>query len=206
MDRNGDIDYFIITEPGRLWIARTFLVLFKKIFLLNSKKYFCVNYFIDTKQLSIPDRNLFVATEINFIRPMNNSALYKSFMEANRWVELFYPNSTARVPEKISQERNSWMKRAAEKALGGNVGEWMDEKFLRMTLKRWKKKFPYIAEQDFEVDFRSRKHVSKHHPQGFQRKVSVELEKRRVALVENAGVTIPAMRWEWTTETELSRS
>ena len=35
MAEDGDIDYFIITKPGRLWVTRTFLVLFKKIFLLK---------------------------------------------------------------------------------------------------------------------------------------------------------------------------
>jgi hypothetical protein len=30
MGENDDIDYFIVTQPGRLWITRTFLTLFKK--------------------------------------------------------------------------------------------------------------------------------------------------------------------------------
>ena len=32
----SDIDFFIITKKNRLWIARTLLILYKKIFLLNS--------------------------------------------------------------------------------------------------------------------------------------------------------------------------
>ena len=34
MAEDGDIDYFIITQPNRLWIARTLLILYKKIILL----------------------------------------------------------------------------------------------------------------------------------------------------------------------------
>ena len=53
MKADSDIDFFLITEPGRLWLARTLLVVFKKIFLFNSHKYFCVNYFVDTKHLEV---------------------------------------------------------------------------------------------------------------------------------------------------------
>ena len=42
MGQDADLDFFIITKPNRLWIARTLLILYKKIFLLNSRKYFCL--------------------------------------------------------------------------------------------------------------------------------------------------------------------
>src|SRR5690606_3777846 len=63
-DEKSDIDFFIITIPNRLWIARTLLVLYKRIFLLNSHKFFCVNYFVDEKHLGIEEKNLFTATEL----------------------------------------------------------------------------------------------------------------------------------------------
>ncbi|MEZ5195381.1 MAG: hypothetical protein R2764_02960 [Bacteroidales bacterium] len=51
-----DIDYFIITKENRLWLSCTMLIAFKKIFLFNSCKYFCVNYFIDTNNLEIEEK------------------------------------------------------------------------------------------------------------------------------------------------------
>lgn len=45
MDENSDLDFFIVTAPGRLWIARMLLVLYRRIALSNSLKYFCVNLF-----------------------------------------------------------------------------------------------------------------------------------------------------------------
>lgn len=202
VDQNGDIDYFIITEPRRLWIARTFLVLFKKVFLLNSKKYFCVNYFVDTEQLTIPDRNLFVATEIAFIYPAINGELYKSFIDSNHWVKLFYPNRQPYPVDSVPAERRTVLKKMLEKIFSGKLGEWLDEKFLRLTLHRWKKKFPHVASPEFEVDFRSRRNVSKHHPQGFQRKVSAELEKRCREISENTGWQISSLNWKWSSEKE----
>ena len=37
LSEDGDIDYFIITKPGKLWIARTLLILYKKLFIRGSK-------------------------------------------------------------------------------------------------------------------------------------------------------------------------
>jgi hypothetical protein len=197
MDKDGDIDYFIITEPGRLWVARTFLIFFKKLFLLNSKKYFCVNYFVDTANLAIPDRNLFTATEIVFAKPMRDAADFQRFLTENKWAKIFYPNADFQSAY-IPATKNRRIKRTLEKILSGKFGEWLDETFFRITLNRWKKKFPHLKESHFEVDFRSRKHVSKHHPQGFQRIVLAKLEVKRVELQEKHGVVIRPHVMEWT--------
>ena len=92
-DDDGDFDFFIITKPNRLWIARTILVLYKKIFLLNSKKYFCVNYFISTDKLEISEQNLFTATEIATLIPLYGTDTFKEFLEAkNPWAAPYFPN------------------------------------------------------------------------------------------------------------------
>lgn len=196
MDRDGDIDYFIITEPGRLWIARTFLILFKKVFLFNSRKYFCVNYFIDSDHLKLPDHNLFTATEIVFVKPMRDRNHFSSFKESNRWVNHFYPNVETPV-EEIPPASSGIIKQFAEKILRGAAGEWLDEKFMRITLKRWNKKFPDRNPVEFEVDFRTRRSVSKHHPQGFQRIVLKKLEARRAELEKLYNIRIDARIMEW---------
>ncbi|HTL81834.1 MAG TPA: nucleotidyltransferase domain-containing protein [Bacteroidia bacterium] len=196
LDKNGDIDYFIITEPGRLWLARTMLVLFKKIFLLNSKKYFCVNYFIASDNLEIPDRNLFVATEIAYLLPMHGKELYNEFYESNKWFELFYPNKSSSSVQ-IDDTGSTWLKRFAEKKLSGKNGNRLENYFWRLTVNRWKKKFPEVDPEVFENKFRSRKNVSKHHPNGFQQRVANALEDRRKQVGMNAGLHIPSSPWEW---------
>jgi len=93
-DDDGDIDFFIITSPKRLWIARTFLILYKKIFLLNSRKYFCVNYFISSNALEIEEKNIFTATELTTLLPMFGNGSFHKFYEKNKWVENYLPNKT----------------------------------------------------------------------------------------------------------------
>ncbi|MEO6166359.1 MAG: hypothetical protein ABIO46_04585 [Chitinophagales bacterium] len=169
-DETTDIDFFIITAPKRLWLCRSLLILYKKIFLLNSKKYFCVNYFIDADNLEIPDKNLFTATEIITLLPFQNYQLYRQFINVNEWVKDFYPNALP-ANKNSSPEKSGRFKAAFEKIFNTSLGEWLDRSFYRTTVRYWKKKFPGFDEEEFEVNMRSRKDVSKHHPQGFQFRV-----------------------------------
>jgi hypothetical protein len=170
-DALSDIDYFIITEPGKLWLCRTMLVFFKKFFLFNSHKYFCVNYFVDTNNLEIPDKNIFTATELVSIIPTYNAQLYAKLMMANRWTKEYFPNSELKNQMQIYTENKLALKGIVEFFFSDKLGDKLDDKCFRMTLKHWKKKFNDFDEAQFDLRLRSRKNVSKHHPLGFQEKV-----------------------------------
>lgn len=195
VDRDGDVDYFIITEPKRLWICRTLLIFFKKTFLLNSRKYFCVNYFIDTHDLLIPDMNLFTATEIAFVHPMFGGGCFERFRDSNEWVNDFYPNRPNEDNRNILHAESGIFKRVMEKSLGGKLGEKLDVYFFHLTLKRWKKKFGNVDESQFDLNFRSRRNVSKHHPQGFQYKVMNRLSERIAEFESQHGISILRKPW-----------
>jgi hypothetical protein len=67
----SDIDYFIITRAERLWIARTFMHLFKKItFLAGKQHWYCMNYYVDEQALQIREKNVYTAMEIVTLVPM----------------------------------------------------------------------------------------------------------------------------------------
>lgn len=177
MDESGDVDFFIITEPERLWIARTLLILYKKVFLLNSRKFFCVNYFIDTNHLEIPDKNIFTATEILTLIPAYNKDVFKSFVQKNNWTKQYLPNKLP-AGNNLENASKHTLKKAIEYSLNNQLGSYLDSLFMKLTLKKWKKKFKHIEETDFELALRSRKYVSKHHPQGFQQRVLSAIEKK----------------------------
>ena len=64
-DENSDIDFFIITQKNRLWLARTFMHIFKKFtFLFRKQDWFCMNYYIDEEMLQIKEKNIFTATAL----------------------------------------------------------------------------------------------------------------------------------------------
>lgn len=168
MTPEADIDFFIVTQPGRLWVSRTFLVLFKKLFLLNSHKFFCVNYFVDADHLEIEDKNLFTATEVAWLLPMVNAEVYTSFCEANNWARDSYPGFPFRDKSLIMEVKPFWLSRLTTWILSGKLGDRLDDYLLKMTFGRWKRKFGHLRSETFEVAMRSRKHVSKHHPGTYQ--------------------------------------
>ncbi len=176
MRPDGDIDFFVITEPGRLWLARTLLVLFKKVFLFNSHKYFCVNYFIDTDHLEIAEKNLFTATESVTLLPMYGREFYEAFCDSNAWAWEQYPNFPKRSTNGIPNHEKGRMKSLLEKTLKGRIGEWLDEKAMLLTMGYWKRKFKHFDDANFDIALKSRRYVSKHHPLHFQKKVLEEFE------------------------------
>lgn len=184
MQPDSDIDFFIITEPGRLWLARTLLVCFKKIFLFNSHKYFCINYFVDTEHLAIEEKNLFTATETATLLPMYGQDWYKSFSKANGWVRHFLPHFPPRETHATPPHRRGFFKRTLETLFSGRLSDWLDEQVMRLTVAYWKRKFRHLDDRAFEGALKSRRYLSKHHPLHFQQRVLRQYAER-VAEVEN---------------------
>lgn len=170
MHEKGDIDYFIITAKNRLWVCRTLLIIFKKTILLNSRKYFCVNYFIDETNLEIKDRNIFTAVEITHLLPVFNSSLFERFRSKNAWTNEYFQNFKNPIPVNCF-EGNSIVKKSTETLLSGKFGEKLDLLFLSLTLRKWKQKFKNFDAEKFELTMRSNRGISKHHPSDFQNKV-----------------------------------
>lgn len=183
-DQKSDIDYFIITAPQRLWLARTLLTIYKKVFLFNSRKNFCINYFIAEDHLTIPDSNIFTATEVTHTIPVFNDDLYRGFRLANNWTEEYLPNAPLRKNLFNEKKKTFFLKNIFEKALKGNLGERLDKWCFQFTLKHWKKKFAHFDEESFDLNLRSRKNVSKHHPMGYQVRVLNAYSERKKLFAE----------------------
>ncbi len=191
MEPSSDIDFFIVTKPGRLWVARTLLIAFKKIVLFNSHKDFCLNYFIDTDHLEIEDQNIFTATEVAYLLPTHNPELYQAFRAANVWADNYYPNHGLRCIEDCAPMERGIFKRSAEWLLNGRIGEWLDATFMRVTMRKWQQKFTHLEQERFEVAMRSRKYVSKHHPSAFQDRVIGKLQVKQQELEYKMGGKLP---------------
>src|SRR5262245_43982257 len=127
----SDIDYVVVTEPGRLWICRSILVAFKKVFLLNSRKYFCLNYYLDSGHLSLDEHNYYTATEVAHLKPLFNTALYLRYMNANAWIRRYFPNYRIfALWEGRAGDRRSFIQPLAELVFRGRWADRLDRRLM----------------------------------------------------------------------------
>jgi predicted nucleotidyltransferase len=176
-DNKSDIDFFVITKPHKLWICRTLLMLYKKIFLLNSRKYFCVNYFISSNQMEIEEKNRFTATEMKTLIPLQGKAAFEKFYNSNRWVNDYFSKFEPEI-NTIRNTRKTALSKGIEFVFNTKIGTITDYLFRAVTLKKWKIKFRYMPEEDFKIALKTTKNVSKHHPSNFQKKVILSLNSK----------------------------
>jgi hypothetical protein len=190
MDEDSDLDFFIVTEPGRLWIARTLLVMYKRVFLKNSHKHFCVNYFVSSDRLEIEEKNQFTATELATVIPLFNQGVYFELLRDNGWLTRFYPNFVPRIATR-KVEKLSFMKKIVEGGINFIGGKMMDEWCMKITYNRWMRVYrSQYSESDFNIAFKTRKYVSKNHPKHYQKKISEVLEQKWKAYAQRNNVAM----------------
>lgn len=172
MDEHSDLDFFVITKPNRLWIAKMLLVLYKKVFLFNSHKYFCINYYVDESHLEIEEKNIFTATELATLIPFQGKEYYTQLMKVNGWVKDYLPNHTPRSTANVITFQPGWFKRQLESIINLAGAEKFEILFMHIISARLKKKYqPIYSKPDFDIAFKVKEYASKGHPKNHQRKV-----------------------------------
>lgn len=190
MDEKSDFDFFIVCAPRRIWISRMLLVLYKRIFLRNSHKYLCVNYFVDEAHLEIGEKNIFTATELATVLPLNGLEQYNQLIASNTdWLTSIFPNFEQR-PVRLQKISDSPGKRILESVFTVLFASQLNRFFKWVTIQNWKRLYSksYSA-NDFKVAFKSTDSVSKNHPRNFQKKI-LELYEARLEALNKKNVEV----------------
>jgi hypothetical protein len=116
-DVNDDIDIFVVTEDGKLWLTRMM-----EFFLLSSGKRrtvgmkdvsdkYCVNAYISRSMVQYtpsPRRRRDVALELLMMKPLIYPFFYAEILSANSWIYKYYPCPSVKEKSKtISVKKNS---------------------------------------------------------------------------------------------------
>ncbi len=168
--KDGDIDFMIITAHNRLWICRTLLILFKKIFLLNSKKYFCLNYFVAENNLVLREQNIYTATEVAHLKPMYNVELFKQYINANNWLFNFFPSfSLSRMNIQKTNNRKSIVQKIWEKLFPEKFALKLDHWLMKRTENIWKSRYPEFDKETRDRIFKCQPNESRAFVRNFEK-------------------------------------
>ncbi len=177
--KGSDIDYVIVTAPKRLWITRTMLILFKKIILLNQKKYLCLNYFVTERQFQLQEQSYYNATEIAHLKSLYNFPLFLKYINRNGWIKKYFPNySVFGLTVEPKFETSGLLQKLFEVFLRG---EWLDKLDLYLMEKMkdiWQKR--YNMEDSFKHErlFRCTPDESRAFIGNFSEKIEREYEEK----------------------------
>jgi hypothetical protein len=88
----SDLDYLLVTQPGRLWLARMLAIGVVRLASLRGDLV-CPNYLLSERALALPDRDIFIAHELAQMVPISGMGVYQALRRANRWVDEYLPNA-----------------------------------------------------------------------------------------------------------------
>jgi hypothetical protein len=119
---DADIDYMLVTEPGRLWLCRAVVVGLVRAAALRGTT-LCPNYFLSENALVLEERNLFTAHEVAQMVPLTGIQTYQRMRALNRWTDTYLPNASDR-PHRVApvDPRPRRTRRFVEGALRSRVG------------------------------------------------------------------------------------
>ncbi len=124
---DADIDYFVVTENGRLWLTRALVI---GIVRLAARRgiILCPNYFVAESALTLPERNIYTAREIVQMVPLFGHDVYAQLRQQNCWASQFMPNADGpplvQIPE---PEPAAWPQMVAELPLRSPLGTWLEQ-------------------------------------------------------------------------------
>ena len=194
-DEDSDIDFFIITEKNKLWLARTILMAFRRLTVLFRKQHWlCLNYFIDETLLEIEEKNIYTAIELATLLPFRGINTFHKFFRENQWTQLYLPNHVLRVSY-VEESKNPVLKQFFEFLFRNRLGNLVDSIFMRWTSFRFNKRIKNGIEtsKGYLMDLKISKHYAKHNPDQLQKKIT-ETYERKIAnlfhLYENNAKTV----------------
>ena len=186
-DDKSDFDFFVITKTKRVWISRLILAIYKRLFLNNSYKEFCVNYFVSTSTLEIEEKNRFTATEIVTVIPLYGKTEFSDFYKANSWVKEYFPNIKLQNNDPdIKIIKKHFLTKSIEFILDNPLGTAINYMVMKQISKRWK----YRYKNKSNDPYKSKDEISKHHPDNFQHQVLSKINEQYNFLEKNHGINI----------------
>ena len=152
LSRDADMDYMLVTQPGRLWLARAFAVTFGRLMRLLGDR-ICVNLLISESTLEWSSHDLYSAREMCQMIPVTSMDVYSRLRKANAWIENYLPNATS-VPQHAPEVRASvsWLQKFIEILLRGKFGDILENRVMDFQMNKIYRTYGKGQEANFSTD------------------------------------------------------
>ncbi len=147
-----DIDLFLITTPGRVWLARALTVVVVRLAALSGVT-LCPNYLIAADALELSERNLYAARELVQMQPLYGAACYHQFRLRNCWTLDYLPNAeVGPSPDVLLLDRLPVLARLfkwlGERLLSGSTGTSLERWEMRRKVRKFlQERAPAVPEE-----------------------------------------------------------
>lgn len=124
----SDIDFLLVTAPGRLWLTRALVIALVRAAAAQGVD-LCPNYLVTTNRLHFQEHNLFTAHDLTQMVPLYGESIYRATWKQNPWRESFLPQANGPLtPPSFIQlpARSEQLKVWAERVLAGRWGGWLE--------------------------------------------------------------------------------
>jgi hypothetical protein len=149
-----DVDYLIVTEPGRLWLCRAMVIALVVKPAARQGDVLCPNYLLSQRALILHERNLFTAHELLQMTPIAGMAVYRQMRRVNSWTARFLPNAHD-PPRSVNPEPPARrpIRALAEAVLWSPVGAWLEQWEMDRKVHKFSQQGDAQAEVAFSADW-----------------------------------------------------
>lgn len=176
---DADIDYFIVTENGRLWLTRALVIGIVR-FAARRAITLCPNYFVTESALALPEKNLYTAREIVQMIPLNGQETYQKLRQQNCWVKQFMPNAKGAPKNQLDEiEPTRWLQTLLERPFRTPLGNWLENWEQRHKIAKLQKQQNGSTESIFTAT------VCKGHFAAHQQRTLTAYQHRLQSSIEN---------------------
>jgi len=119
-----DIDIFVVTDDGRLWLSRALTIAVGRLPLrghAGPRSVLCPNYLLSESALTLRERDVYTAHELVQLVPLFGARAYRELLARNAWYRDFLPNHPGYTGE-VAPRRSGWPGLLLRGAMAGPVG------------------------------------------------------------------------------------
>jgi hypothetical protein len=180
---SSDIDFMVVTASERLWICKTFLTVFRKVFLFGKSKFFCTNFYVTENGFTLSQRNFYTAIEVVTTKAIWNESAFYQYQRDNYWTRNIFPNAEVKTDaDLLISSSQSRMQYITELLLGIFPLTPLDRRLMESFRTHWKKVFKHLSEEQMATRFIISPDISSNWPDDRQGPILREYHDRLALL------------------------